>query len=104
MQHENLFQRIQEIKHELDRMLDEEPNPIEPKVNPRFLELLAEGIAVQKELDILMRGTFRKPEELAWWEKKMQLCREADAEGFLEELRAQAESQNQSGEKPTPEK
>jgi hypothetical protein len=29
--------------------------------------------------------------ELAKWERKMQICREADPEGFLEMLREQAE-------------
>jgi hypothetical protein len=90
MQHTNLFDRMEELNKELHRMLDEEPTCLEPKVDPRFIKLLEEAVAVQKELDVLMRGTFHnRPDELAKWEKKMQLCKECDAEGFLEELRSQ---------------
>jgi hypothetical protein len=92
MQHQNLFNRMDEIKKELNRMLDEDPSCLEGKVDPVFLNLLEEAIANQKELDILMRGTFYdRPEELVKWGDKMQRFFETDAEDFLEALRSQEE-------------
>jgi hypothetical protein len=76
-----------QVNAEIDRMLEGDPNPLEPKVDPRFIELLEESIAVSKELDVLMRGTFRTESAIAWWEQKMKFVKECDAEGYVQELK-----------------
>lgn len=94
MQHENLFRRIHEIKEKLSRMLEEDgPGCFEPQTDPHFLALLEEGLAAQKELDILVSGTYHnRPVELAYWKKKMQKFLDTDAEDFVEALRAEEDS------------
>jgi hypothetical protein len=94
VEHQNLFDRMAQVNAEIDRMLEGDPNPLEPKVDPRFIELLEEGIAVSKELDLLMRGTFRTEATIAWWEQKMKVVKECDAEGYLEELKERYAKEN----------
>ena len=94
MRNANLFWEMEKLGREIEAVLDDNWEYPDPTMDPRLIKLLERGVAINNELDLLMRGTFHdRPEELAKWEKKMQICREADPEGFLEMLREQAEDE-----------
>ena len=88
MEHINLLKRIADIRKQLNRMVDERPSCLDVPVDSRFIALLDEAVVAQKELAVLMRGTFHdRPDELAKWEKQMRRFRETEADDFLEALR-----------------
>jgi hypothetical protein len=92
MRNVNLFWEMEKIGKEIEGVLEDNWEYPDPTMDPRLIKLLERGVAVNKELDLLMRQTFHdRPEELAKWRKKMEICREADPEGFIEELRRQAQ-------------
>lgn len=73
MRHENLFTRLDYIIKEITRLDKENPTGPDEETDPRIVELLDEGMKIQKELDPLMRGTFRNnPAKLAEWDSIMQ--------------------------------
>jgi hypothetical protein len=81
MEHENLFKRMDYIVKEIARLDRENPTGPDGGTNPRIVELLKEGMRIQKELDPLMRGTFRdNPETLAEWNSIMHMCDDLDEE------------------------
>jgi len=81
MRHENLFTRLDYIIKEVARLDRENPTGPGEETDPRIVELLNEGMKIQKELDPLMRGTFRNnPAKLAEWESIMQTYHELNSE------------------------
>lgn len=81
MRHENLFSRLDYIIEEVARLDKENPTGPDEETDPRIVELLNEGMEIQKELDPLMRGTFRNnPAKLAEWESIMQTFYELEGE------------------------
>lgn len=81
MRHENLFSKMDYVIKEIARLDKECPNGPDGKTNPRIVELLKEGMEIQKELDPLMRGTFRHdPARLAEWDSIMHMCDDLDEE------------------------
>jgi hypothetical protein len=91
MRNVNLFSEMEKLGKEIESVLDDNWEYPDPTMDPRLITLLERGVAINKELDLLMRQTFPdRPEELAKWQKKMDICREADPEAFIEALREQA--------------
>jgi len=81
MQHENLFSRLNQICDEVVRLNKENPTGPDEETDPRIVRLLAEGQAIQKELDPLVRATYRNhPAKLAEWDIMMHLCDDLDEE------------------------
>ena len=81
MRHENLCTRLNYIIKEVARLDKENPTGPDEETDPRIVELLNEGMKIQKELDPLMRGTFRNnPAKLAEWESIMQTYHELNSE------------------------
>ncbi len=81
MKNENLFSRLGYIVEEIARLDKEFPSGNDEPTHPRIEELIREGEEIQKELDPLMRGTFRdSPKQLAEWEEIMHLCDDLDLE------------------------
>jgi hypothetical protein len=79
MQHENLFSRMDYIIKEIARLDKENPTGPDEETDPRIVQLLKEGMEIQKELDPLMRGTFRNnPAKLAEWDSIMHMCDDLD--------------------------
>jgi hypothetical protein len=75
MKHENLFSRMRYVCEEIARLDKEFPSGNDEPTHPRIKELLREGEEIQKELDPLMRGTFRdNPAKLAEWDEIMHMC------------------------------
>jgi hypothetical protein len=72
MRHEELFSKMNRIIDEIERIDREEPTGPDGETNPRIVELLKEGEKVQRELDPLVRETFRDdPAILAEWDSVM---------------------------------
>ena len=81
MRHENLFARMNRVIKEIARIDKENPTGPDEETDPRIVELLKEGMEIQKELDPLMRGTFRHdPAKLAEWDSIMHMCDDLDKE------------------------
>jgi len=81
MQHENLFSRMDYIIEEIARLDKENPTGPDEETDPRIVELLNEGMKIQKELDPLMRETFRhRQATLVEWDSIMHMCDDLDAE------------------------
>ena len=81
MRNENLFSRLDYIIKEVARLDKENPTGPDEETDPRIVELLNEGMKIQKELDPLMRGTFRNnPAKFAEWESIMQMYHELNSE------------------------
>lgn len=81
MQHENLFAKMSHVIKEIARINKENPTGPDEETDPRIVELLKEGMEIQKELDPLMRGTFRHdPVKLAEWDSIMHMCDDLDEE------------------------
>jgi hypothetical protein len=81
MEHENLFSRMDYIIKEIAKLDKENPTGPDEETDPRIVKLLAEGMRIQKELDPLMRGTFRNHQAtLAEWDSIMHMCDDLDAE------------------------
>jgi hypothetical protein len=81
MRHENLFARMNYVIKEIERIDKENPTGPDEETNPRIVELLKEGMEIQKELDPLMRGTFsHDPATLAKWDSIMHMCDDLDEE------------------------
>ena len=81
MRHENLFSRLDYIIKEIARLDKENPTGPDEETDPRIVELLNEGTEIQKELDPLMRGTFRNnPDKLAEWDSIMKTHYELNRE------------------------
>lgn len=81
MRHENLFSRLDYIVKEIARLDKENPTGPHEETDPRIVELLNEGMKIQKELDPLMRGTFRNNlAKLAEWDSIMQTFYELNSE------------------------
>jgi hypothetical protein len=81
MEHENLFSRMDYIIKEIARLDKENPTGPDEETDPRIVKLLDEGMQIQKELDPLMRGTFRNNRAmLAEWDSIMHMCDDLDAE------------------------
>ena len=81
MEHENLFKKMDYIIKEIARLDKENPTGPDEETDPRIVELLKEGMKIQKELDPLMRGTFpNNPEKLAEWDSIMHMCDDLDEE------------------------
>jgi hypothetical protein len=81
MRNENLFTRLDYIIKEIARLDKENPTGPDEETDPRIVELLKEGTEIQKELDPLMRGTFRNnPAKLAEWDSIMHMCDDLDEE------------------------
>jgi hypothetical protein len=79
MKHENLFSRMDYIIKEIARLDKENPTGPDEETDPRIVELINEGLRIQKELDPLMRGTFHNnPEKLAEWDSIMHMCDDLD--------------------------
>jgi hypothetical protein len=75
MQHENLFSRMDYIIKEIARLDKENPTGPDEETDPRIVELLNEGMKIQKELDPLMRETFRNRQAtIAEWDSIMHMC------------------------------
>jgi len=75
MEHENLFSKLDRIIREIERLDRENPTGPDEATDPRIIELLAEGEKIQKELDPLVRGTYRnRPKMLAEWDSIMHMC------------------------------
>ena len=81
MRNENLFTRMHYIIEEIARLDEENPTGPDEETDPRIVELIKEGMEIQKELDPLMRGTFRHdPARLAEWDSIMHMCDDLDEE------------------------
>ena len=81
MRNENLFTRMHYIIEEIARLDAENPTGPDEETDPRIVELIKEGMEIQKELDPLMRGTFRHdPARLAEWDSIMHMCDDLDEE------------------------
>ena len=81
MRNENLFSRMNYIIKEIARLDKENPTGPDEETDPRIVELLDEGMKIQKELDPLMRGTFcNNPAKLAEWDSIMQTYYELNSE------------------------
>jgi hypothetical protein len=75
MQNENLFSKLDVILKEIERLDKENPTGPDEETDPRIVHLINEGEKIQKELDPLMRGTFRnRRETLAEWDSIMHMC------------------------------
>jgi hypothetical protein len=80
MQNENLLSRLDYIIKEIARLDRENPTGPDEETDPRIVALLNEGTEIQKELDPLMRETFRNRQEtLAEWDSIMHMCDEPEA-------------------------
>jgi DNA-binding transcriptional MerR regulator len=81
MLHEILFTRLDVIIKEIARLDKENPTGPDEETDPRIVALLDEAQEIQKELDPLMRETFRNdPAKLAEWESIMHMCDDLDEE------------------------
>ncbi len=79
MRNENLFSKMDYIIKEIARLDAENPTGPGEETDPRIVELLKEGMEIQKELDPLMRGTFRHdPAKLAEWDSIMRMSDDLD--------------------------
>jgi hypothetical protein len=79
MQHENLFSKLDIILKEIARLDKENPTGPDEETDPRIVQLLDEAEEIRKELDPLMRGTFRhRPATLAEWDSIMHMCDDLD--------------------------
>jgi hypothetical protein len=84
MEHENLFSKLDKIIKEIQRLDEENPTGEDEEADPRIEALLAEGEAIQKELDPLMRETFRgRPATLAEWDSIMHMCDDLEEESTV---------------------
>jgi hypothetical protein len=81
VKNENLFRRMGYIVEESARLDKEFPSGPDEPTHPRIKELLREAEEIQKELDPLMRGTFRdNPKMLAEWDEIMHMCDDLEPE------------------------
>jgi hypothetical protein len=79
MQNENLLSRLDYIIKEIARLDRENPTGPDEETDPRIVKLLKEGMEIQKELDPLMRETFRNRQAtLAEWDSIMHMCDEPE--------------------------
>ncbi len=75
MQHENLFSKLDYILKQIEKLDKENPTGPDEEGDPRIDKLLDDAEEIQKELDPLMRETFRnRPAELAEWDGIMHMC------------------------------
>jgi hypothetical protein len=75
MQARDLFDRMGFIAREIDRLDKENPTGPDEETDPRIVQLLEEGRRIQKQLDPLVRETFRdRPEHLVEWDSIMHMC------------------------------
>jgi hypothetical protein len=81
MEHENLFNKMDYVIREIERLDRENPTGPDEETDPRIVKLIEEGMQIQRELDPLMRETFRNNQEaLAEWDSIMHMCDDIDAE------------------------
>ena len=74
MQHENLFSKLGRILDEIAKLDKENPTGPDEETDPRIVRLLDEAEEIRKELDPLMRETFRnRPAMLAEWDGIMRM-------------------------------
>lgn len=79
MEHENLFSKLGGILDEIARLDKENPTGPDEDTDPRIVRLLDEAEEIRRELDPLMRETFRnRPATLAKWDSIMQMCDDPD--------------------------
>lgn len=79
MQNENLYSKLDKIIKEIARLDKENPTGPDEETDPRIVQLLDEGTEIQKQLDPLMRETFRnRPATLAEWDSIMHMCDDLD--------------------------
>jgi hypothetical protein len=84
MEHENLFSKLDKIIKEIQRLDEENPTGEDEETDPRIEKLLVEGEKIQKELDPLMRETFRgRRAALAEWDSIMHMCDDLEEEGTV---------------------
>lgn len=82
MEHENLFSKLDKIIREIQRLDAENPTGEDEETDPRIVELLAEGDAICKELDPMMRETFRgRRAAIAEWDSIMHMCDDLEEGG-----------------------
>lgn len=75
MKHENLFSKLDKIIREIQRLDAENPTGEDDEEDPRIAKLLDEGDAICKELDPMMRETFRGRRALiAEWDSIIHMC------------------------------
>jgi len=75
MKNEDLVSRLNFIISEIERIDKENHTEPDEPTDPRIVKLLDEGTAVQTELDLLVRETFReRPATLARWDEIMHMC------------------------------
>ena len=75
MNERDLFERMDVIIAEIERLDRENPTGPDEETDPRIQKLLEEGTEITKQLDPLMRRRFRhNPAKLAEWDDIMHTC------------------------------
>lgn len=73
MQNDNPFNRMDKIIKEIKDLDEKHTSGQEEESDPRVAELIAKGMRTVRELDPIVRETFRdNPEALAEWDSIMQ--------------------------------
>ncbi|MDT7543152.1 MAG: hypothetical protein QOE33_3056 [Acidobacteriota bacterium] len=81
MQNENLFSKLDKIIKEIQRLDRENPTGEDEETDPRIVKLLDEGDEIVKELNPMMRETFRgRRSTLAQWDSIMRTCDDLEDE------------------------
>lgn len=72
MEHENLFEKLNNVMKEMERIESENPTAPDEPADPRMAPLVREGQQICRELDPLVREVFgNRRDTLAWWEDTM---------------------------------
>ena len=79
MNERDLFERMDVIIAEIERLDRENPTGPDEETDPRIQKLLEEGTEITKQLDPLMRRRFRhNPAKLAEWDDIIHMCDDPD--------------------------
>jgi hypothetical protein len=74
MNHEKLFEQLDKVLNEIDRLDKENPTGPDEETDPRIVKLLDEADRITNELDPIIRETFQDdPEKLAEWDEIMRM-------------------------------
>lgn len=90
MQDDNPYVKMDNIFKALARLGKKIPAEEDEASDPEIAKLIEEGMTIVKQLDPIVRETFRdRPAELAEWDSIMHMCDEDDLEMLEKAKRAE---------------